>query len=323
MTAATPAHSYSVYKISLSGLFDVNVGAQIGTGSAVTDSASSPVLSLGNQFHDSEVSGKITYIGTADGPNGAVGFIGYDKSTGQAYLFADHPVSSQNYFLNYSLGPDDPFAGNWNLNTGQAQRGHAPHCFMAGTMIATPAGTAAVETLKHGDLVILQDGDVAPVTWLGRQTVSTLFADKLRVLPIRIKAGALAEGLPGRDLLLSPCHAVLLDDVLVQAGALVNGVSIIRETQVPDTFTYYHVEVANHALVLAEGVPAETFVDNVDRLAFDNWAEHEALCGPAVAIPEMSHPRAKSYRQVPPALRNALQARAERLFGTADLALAS
>jgi len=41
--------------------------------------------------------------------------------------------------------------------------------------------------------------------------------------------------------------------------------------------TYYHVEVDDHSLILAESMPAETFVDNVDCLAFDNWREHEAL----------------------------------------------
>ncbi|HUW80553.1 MAG TPA: Hint domain-containing protein, partial [Acidocella sp.] len=188
-------------------------------------------------------------------------------------------------------------------------------CFMAGTSVRTPSGDVAVETLKTGDMVSLSDGHIAPVSWLGVQTVSMVFADPLRVLPIRIKAGALGEGLPGRDLLLSADHALLVDGILAQAGALVNGVSIIRETQVPTVFTYYHVEVADHSLILAENVPAETFVDNVDRMGFDNWAEHEALYGNAVAIVEMDYPRAKSARQVPQAIRNRLMARAEAIYG--------
>ena len=114
------------------------------------------------------------------------------------------------------------------------------------------------------------DGRSMPVSWIGRQSVSRVFADPLRVLPIRIKAEALGEGIPARDLLVSPDHALLIDDVLVQAGALVNGISIVRETQVPMEYTYYHVELDDHSLVLAENTPAETFVDNVDRLAFDN-----------------------------------------------------
>ncbi len=187
-------------------------------------------------------------------------------------------------------------------------------CFYPGTLIATPEGDKAVETLRAGDLVLTADGKSAPVRWMGRQTVSTSFADPLRVLPIRIKAGALAEGVPARDLLVSPDHALLVGDVLVQASALVNGVSVLRESKVPTTFTYHHVELADHSLILAENTPAETFVDNVDRMAFDNWAEHEALAD-AAAITEMNLPRAKAARQVPAAERARLMERATALYG--------
>lgn len=193
-------------------------------------------------------------------------------------------------------------------------------CFMAGTLIRTPEGMVAVETLKRGDLVVTSDGHVKPVSWLGLQAICSRFADPLRVWPIRIKAGALGESVPSRDLLLSPDHAILVDGALIQAGALVNSTSILRETNVPDRFTYYHVELEDHSLILAENTPAETFVDNVDRLNFDNWAEHQALYPNGKAIEELPYPRAKSQRQVPVAIRVKLGERAQAIgvaFGVA------
>lgn len=192
------------------------------------------------------------------------------------------------------------------------------YCFMAGTMIRTPDGEAAIETLKHGDLVVTADGAVKPVAWLGRQTISTVFADPLRVTPIRVKAGALGENTPSRDLLVSPDHALLIDGALIQAGALVNDTSIMRETSVPKVFTYYHVELDDHLLILAENAPAETFVDNVERLAFDNWAEYEALYPEGKSVEELPYPRAKSRRQVPVYIRVQIAERAQIIGAVAD-----
>jgi autotransporter passenger strand-loop-strand repeat protein len=192
-----------------------------------------------------------------------------------------------------------------------------PACFCAGTNIRTPNGDAPVETLKIGDMVMTAAGQAVPVRWIGISTVSTRFADPLRVMPVRIRAGALAENMPERDLLVSPDHAMFLGGILLQAGALVNGNSITREARMPEIFTYYHVEVANHELILAEGAPTETFVDNVDRMAFDNWAEHQALYGGEAEIVEMPYPRARSARQLPMAMRRLLAARAAAICGTA------
>jgi hypothetical protein len=210
----------------------------------------------------------------------------------------------------------NPGSGNDTFTT------EATVCFMPGTKIATPAGEINVETLKIGDLVCTTDGHHKPISWIGRQTVSRLFADPLRTLPVRIKAGAIGENLPCRDLLISPDHAILIDGVLVHAAALVNGTSIVRETAVPQVYTYYHIELEDHSLILAENVAAETFVDNVDRLGFDNWAEHEALYPNGKPIEEMIYPRAKSLRQVPQATRNRLVMRGEALYGGAAAAVA-
>ena len=188
-------------------------------------------------------------------------------------------------------------------------------CFCRGTLILTARGEVPVEEIKLGDMLVTVSGGLSPIGWIGRRTVAARFADPLRTWPVRIRAGALAEGVPARDLLLSPDHAVCVDGVLVQAGALVNGTSIVRETVVSEVFVYYHLELDDHALILADNVPSETFIDNVERLGFDNWAEHEALFPGGKPMVEMPYPRAKAVRQVPRPMRERLAERGAKLYG--------
>jgi hypothetical protein len=72
--------------------------------------------------------------------------------------------------------------------------------------------------------------------------------------------------------------------------------SIVREINMPATFAYYHVESEVHSRIMAWGAPTETFVDNVDRMAFGNWDEHLAPYPEGYQIKEMPWPRARSHR---------------------------
>ncbi len=173
--------------------------------------------------------------------------------------------------------------------------------FCTGTLIATPFGLTPVEALHQGSLVTTQSG-AKPVLWVGHSHVSPRFADPLRDLPVLITAGALGGGLPQRDLLLAPGHAVLLDRMLIPARTLVNGRSIRQETALPERFTYYHLELAGHELLTAEGVPAESFVDILGQGCFHNQAERD----PRPPVEEMPFPRARTRRDVPTPLRERL-----------------
>ena len=186
-------------------------------------------------------------------------------------------------------------------------------CFLQGTRIATPAGPVAIEDLRAGDLVLTADGGTREIVWMGRKRVAALFADPLKSYPVRIAAGALGDSRPERDLFVSPDHALRIDGLLVQANALVNGTSIARVPRPDATFTYFHIELADHSLVLAEGVPAETFVDNVTRSHFDNYAEYEARFGTEGPVAELDLPRVKSARQLPAGIQARLDARAAAL----------
>lgn len=196
-----------------------------------------------------------------------------------------------------------------------------PVCFRPGTRLRTPAGETAIDDLQPGDWVLTADGSAEAVVWIGRQRIRTNGADPLRIAPIRIRAGAMGDGVPQRDLLVSPDHAIGLEGILVHASALVDGVGVLREPIDADEILYLHVELGRHALLLAEGLPAESFVDNLQDLPFDNGAERESLNLAPVA--EMPWPRAKSRRQVPLALRQRLAARALALPGAGIAARAA
>ena len=172
-------------------------------------------------------------------------------------------------------------------------------CFAPGTAIATPEGTVAVEALSIGDPVLTADGRTVPVKWVGRQTRSPLFQ---RIRMIRVAAGALADRLPLRDLVLTADHALLIDGLLINAGALVNGTTITELRDLPERVTVYHIETEAHDVILAEGTPAETFIDYAGRQAFDNYAEYVALYGADRAIAENPAPRISSARMLPAAL---------------------
>jgi hypothetical protein len=171
---------------------------------------------------------------------------------------------------------------------------NAIQCFCEGTRIATVDGPKPVETLVPGDRLIRADGRVTEVQWLGRQTVSTRFSDPEKVNPICITAGTLGND---RDLWVSRDHGIVIDGVLVNAGALVNGTTIFQAPLTPGVqdFIYYHVETELHEVILAEGVAVESYLDIPSRESFDNGGEREGV----PVLDEMDIPRISSRRLLP------------------------
>jgi autotransporter passenger strand-loop-strand repeat protein len=137
---------------------------------------------------------------------------------------------------------------------------YAAPCFAAGTRILTARGEVAVEALSEGDLVITLDGEALPVIWVGHRRVDCArHPEPARVMPVRVRAHAFGQAQPGRDVLLSPDHAVYAEGVLIPVRHLINDTTV-RQIAV-ESVTYFHVELPRHAIILAEGLPAESYLD--------------------------------------------------------------
>src|SRR5262249_23141906 len=122
------------------------------------------------------------------------------------------------------------------------------------------------------------DGRMAaqPITWIGHRSIDCRrHPNPALVQPVRIRAGAFGPGQPHRDLLLSPDHAVFVAGVLIPVKYLVNHRGI---TQIPiASVEYFHVELSNHAVLLAENLPVESYLDAGDRANFTNSSNRVAL----------------------------------------------
>ncbi|MEM6386575.1 MAG: Hint domain-containing protein [Pseudomonadota bacterium] len=143
-------------------------------------------------------------------------------------------------------------------------------CFTPGTQLDTPDGLKAVEELVAGDRVTTKDGGAQPILWAGSRNVSgaRLYAmPDLR--PVRLREGALGSNQPNGDLLVSPDHRVVISaecadelwgepEVLVAARDLVDGSRIARDLAAKSV-TYHHLMLAEHHVLIANGVETESF----------------------------------------------------------------
>jgi hypothetical protein len=170
-------------------------------------------------------------------------------------------------------------AAGYSVNTnGTNTTITAVPCFCAGTRLRTPGGEVAVEDLRPGDLVETAHAGPQPVRWIGHRAYEGRFiAGRHLMLPVTIKAGALAADVPSRDLHVSPGHALWVDGLLIPAWRLVNDESI-TQAEVVERVDYFHVELPGHEVVFAEGCPTESFYDDACRSQFQSAAGAPAAC---------------------------------------------
>ena len=283
-------------------------GTEGAPGSTLSWTAIDAEVGPGNVIADFDDDGLLDQ-GTDAFSNVTVLFTGYTITSGGTEYGVFYQNSTDTYFVpigESGIGQTTiPTSGTSNAFQTEAD---AYLCFAAGSLIATPLGETPVEELVIGDLVLTQDGRAVPVKWMGRQKVMPVFGPAARLTLVRLSAGSLGNGLPHSDLTVTTDHAMLVDGVLCQAGALVNGDTITREPlgQIGASYDIYHVETQDHEIILANGAATETFIDSVSRRVFANFDEYLSLYGDEGQMQELSLPRINSARQLPASIRTKL-----------------
>ena len=167
----------------------------------------------------------------------------------------------------------DPEAGTVNFLDGTtmtfSEIENVIPCFTPGTTIATAKGERLVEELTVGDRIITRDNGIQEIAWVGHKEMSgKQLVQNPHLKPILIKAGALGNGLPERDMMVSPNHRVLVasdltqlyfeeNEVLAAAKHMVgaNGIQAIDVMQT----TYVHFMFECHEVILSNGAWTESF----------------------------------------------------------------
>lgn len=162
-------------------------------------------------------------------------------------------------------------------------------CFTRGTLIKTIEGDRRIEDLRQGDLVWTKDNGFQPIRWIGSKALSQdLLENVPNLRPVHILAGALGQGLPKRDLMVSPQHRILVNskiakrmthenEVLVSAKQLLQ-LDGFDYAETENGVEYYHFLFDRHEIVEAEGAQSESLFTGPEALkAVDPEARAEIL----------------------------------------------
>jgi hypothetical protein len=272
------SNSGLVFNVGDSPASSLQLDIAPGTGNTFTFLGSAGNLALvGFETYNVGVAG--LNVGSTKKPTNFVDILGKDVTvtSGQTGAGTSGAVTLSNGDT-FTLTSITNVSGPWHvLTTPDGATGTdvflSTVCFAAGTHILTATGERVIESLLRGDIVLtLSDGQLSarPVKWVGRRRIDlTAHPRPEAVAPVRIQRGAFADNMPHTDLLLSPDHAVFVDGMLICIRQLVNG-STIRTEGGWTAVDYYHVELDDHGILLAEGLPAESYLDTGNRGFFAN-----------------------------------------------------
>ncbi|MGY9039872.1 MAG: Hint domain-containing protein, partial [Rhodobacterales bacterium] len=266
-----------------------------GDGDRITDYDASGFLGNGSQAGDDTLSGgagaDILRGGSGDDTfvvqsaahaqgDVFIGGTGPDDTTDQDRI--DLSVLDRgSYTINATEDTADSGAlkGTVNFDTGETLTfsGIEIICFAAGTEIITSEGPVNVEDLAVGAQVLTMDRGMQPVRWIGSRALGPQeLAARPKLKPIKISAGALGNGTPMKDLVVSRQHRILVrsviaermfdvQEILVAAIKLVGlpGIEVVEDA---DSVEYFHILFDQHEIIFSNSAATESLFTGPEAL---------------------------------------------------------
>ncbi len=218
---------------------------------------------------------------------------------------ANSPIGAASS-LNFEIGDRLQFS---NFVVNGAEPYDTLICLTAGTIIETEAGPAKIDDLAVGDKVQTQDNGFQPIRWIGKRALNRIeLLQNPNFYPVRISAGALGDGLPSRDLLVSRQHRMLSSSKIAQRmfGKTEVLVAAVKLTELPGIFvdtdvesvTYIHILFDQHEIIFAENSPTESLFTGEEALRALDQAAKDEIYALFPVIPGSVH-TAESVRYIP------------------------
>jgi hypothetical protein len=162
-------------------------------------------------------------------------------------------------------------------------------CFLEGTQILTEKGYKSIQNVKVGENVVvagkiknetceLKSVQLKKVKWMGRFKV---YEFNTETAPICFQKNSLGENVPNCDLFVSPNHGMMVDGKIVIAKKLVNDSTIYQSSEI-DSIIYYHLELEDHSVIVANGAMTESYLDCKNRIEFKEIAKYQHTVKPRV-----------------------------------------
>lgn len=148
-----------------------------------------------------------------------------------------------------------------------------------GANLRTPCGLRRVELVRPGDLIVTRTGGLMPVRMVWRREVTQeQMTECPDLAPLRLSPRALGPMMPQQSLLMAPDHRILVPgfrlwqmeenrSYLVNASELAGRSDAIFVDRALETVRYFQFVFDTHQVMLANGLPVESFLPQPNDIA--------------------------------------------------------